>query len=201
MGRVVAAVHYADGPHGAEGGSLMTASRAVALFLLVGTLVPLANIIPGGETDPFALARLGDWLLGTLLCAVVGVLAAYVQHLRRQRGAPPAVAVAAPSDAAGLARAPVFLILAALLVYAQIAHGVFSGRPLLIDEIVQVLQARMYAGGELSQSVTEPRAFFSILHLVDLGDRVYGQYPAGGPAMLVPGALLGAHPPARPFWK
>jgi len=169
----------------------MTSSRAIAIFLLVGTLVPLANVIPGGETDSLATARLSDWLLGTLLCAVVGVLAAYVQHLRRQRGAPPAVAVATVSDESTSARAPVALILVALLVYAQIAQGVFSGRPLLIDEIVQVLQARMYASGNLAMPVTEPRAFFSILHLVDLGDRVYGQYPAGGPAMLVPGALLG----------
>ena len=89
----------------------MSASRAIAIFLLVGTLVPLANLIPGGETDPLAGARLADWLLGTLLCVTVGVLAAYVQHLRRKRGAPPAVAVAAPSDDASSAHAPIALIL------------------------------------------------------------------------------------------
>jgi hypothetical protein len=167
----------------------MTASRTIAVVLLIGTLVPFTNLLPGGESDALAASRLGDWALGTLLCAAVGVLAGYVHHLRRRRGATPAVAVAA--DAGATTRAPLLLIFGALLLYAQIAQGVFSGRPLLIDEIVQVLQARMYATGSLTEAVTEPRAFFSILHLVDLGDRVYGQYPAGGPAMLVPGALLG----------
>jgi hypothetical protein len=34
--------------------------------------------------------------------------------------------------------------------------------------------------------------FTSILHLVDLGDRTFSQFPAGGPAMLALGALVGA---------
>ena len=74
-----------------------------------------------------------------------------------------------------------------------IARSVFSGRPLLIDEIVQLFQARIFAGGRLSLPVAPHREFFSMLHLVDTGDKVYSQFPPGGPAMLMLGEL--AHAP------
>ena len=167
-------------------------TRVAALFLLLGTLVPFAALIPGGETDLAAAERLVDWLLGTLLCVGVGGLAAYLHHVRAgQATAAPHAAVADVVGASHGSRAAFILVALALALYSTVALGVFSGRPLLIDEIVQVLQARTYASGRLWEAVVEPRAFFSILHVVDLGDRVFGQYPAGGPAMLVPGALLG----------
>ncbi len=165
--------------------------RSVAGVLLVGSLVPFAALLPGGETDPLAAERLVDWLLGTLLCAGVGGLVAYVHHVRRRRGEiAPQVAVAVPPADPHSARVPLALVGGALVLYLLIALLVFSGRPLLIDEIVQVLQARTYAAGRLWDPVVEPRVFFSILHVVDLGSRVFGQYPAGGPAMLVPAAWL-----------
>jgi hypothetical protein len=167
--------------------------RVVASVLLLGTLVPFAALLPGGASDPLAAERLVDWLLGTLLCAGVGGLVAYLHHVRRTRGAiAPHVAIAEPALSPHTARVPAGLVVAALLLYLGIALCVFSGRPLLIDEIVQVLQARTYAAGRLWDPVVEPRVFFSILHVVDLDARVFGQYPAGGPAMLVPAAWLGA---------
>jgi hypothetical protein len=61
-----------------------------------------------------------------------------------------------------------------------VARVVFDGRPLLIDEIVQVLQARMYASGHLSVPTDSAPEFFSILHVVDTGLRTYSQSrPAG----------------------
>lgn len=171
----------------------MIVARFAAVFLLLGTLIPFAALIPGGELDSAATERLTDWLLGTLLCAGVGGLIAYLHQLRSARGAiAPHVEVSESPNAIRDARAPTLLIILAFVLYTTIALGVFSGRPLLIDEIVQVLQARTFAAGRLWEAVVEPRAFFSILHVVDLGDRVFGQYPAGGPAMLVPGALLSA---------
>ena len=167
--------------------------RAVALVLLLGTLVPFAALLPGGESDPLAAERLLDWLLGTLLCAGVGGLVAYLHHLRRARGElTPQVAIAESAFSRHVAGVPIVLVVGALAIYLLIAIFVFSGRPLLIDEIVQVFQARTYAAGRLWDPVVEPRAFFSILHLVDLDSRVFGQYPAGGPAMLIPAAWFGA---------
>ena len=82
--------------------------------------------------------------------------------------------------------------LGAFVLYAIIARTVFSGRPLLIDEIVQMLQARIYVAGHLWLPVPAHREFFSILHVVDTGDKVYSQFPPGGPAMLALGELVHA---------
>jgi hypothetical protein len=82
--------------------------------------------------------------------------------------------------------------LGALLLYAIIARVVFSGRPLLIDEVVQLFQARIFTSGHLWLPVAAHREFFSILHVVDTGDKVYSQFPPGGPAMLALGELARA---------
>jgi hypothetical protein len=131
----------------------------------------------------------------------VGGLTAYVVHLRRKRGGDdngrgvgetrgtePAVA----AHAAPWRRFPVITALAAFVLYATVAQGVLSGKPLLVDEVVQVMQARWYAAGDLWIPAAPAPEFFSTIHLVDLTDRVFGQFPAGGPAMLALGSLLGA---------
>ncbi|MDH5233868.1 MAG: hypothetical protein OEW77_02845, partial [Gemmatimonadota bacterium] len=190
------------------------ATRLIALLVLALSFLPVANLIPGGESDPEYAARLLDWAYGFALCGGIGGLVAYLAHIRR-RGmsaalgdaspgeplpelATPRAVVSADSSAASAAAGFAgfgFLLGAALLsllLFSVIAHLVFSARPLLIDEIVQVLQARWYAQGMLAVPVPPLREFFSILHLVDLGDIVYSQFPAGGPAMLALGSLVGA---------
>ncbi len=82
------------------------------------------------------------------------------------------------------------LPLGAFLLYATIARVVFSGKPLLIDEIVQLLQARIFTSGHLWLPVAAHREFFSTLHVVDTSDKVYSQFPPGGPAMLALGELV-----------
>lgn len=171
------------------------ASRLIALAVLALLLLPLTAWIPGGELDAEYLPRLVDWAYGLALCAGLGGLAAYVARARRG-GTAVAPAAAGPALEAmpGAAGRGFTLAVgaAAFVAYAIIARTVFSGRPLLIDEIVQVLQARWYADGQLSVPTPPLREFFSILHLVDLGDRTFGQFPAGGPAMLALGSLVGA---------
>jgi hypothetical protein len=78
----------------------------------------------------------------------------------------------------------------AFLLYAVTARAVFSGKPLLIDEIVQVFQARILTHGRLWVRAAPYPEFFSSLHLVEQDGRIYSQFPIGGPAMLVLGALL-----------
>ncbi len=169
------------------------ATRLIAIVILAFSLLPVAAWLPGGETDPEYLARLSDWAYGLALCAGVGGLVAYVAQLRA-RGAPAPTLTIQPVRASGSAGRGFTLGLAAgaLVIYAIIAQAVFSGRPLLIDEIVQVLQARWYAEGRLWIPTPGLKEFHSILHLVDLGDRTYSQFPAGGPAMLALGALVQA---------
>ncbi|MFN8570417.1 MAG: hypothetical protein U0132_00085 [Gemmatimonadaceae bacterium] len=76
--------------------------------------------------------------------------------------------------------------------YAVIAKVVFDARPLLIDELVQVIQARIFASGRLTLPAPANPEFYSILHMVDMGGRWYSQFPPGGPAMLMIGEVFGA---------
>ena len=76
--------------------------------------------------------------------------------------------------------------------YATVARLIFHGRPLLIDEIVQVRQAQIFASGHLWLPVRAHPEFFSSLHMVDAAGKVYSQFPPGGPALLALGVLAGA---------
>lgn len=177
------------------------ATRLIAVALIALTFIPFANWLPGGETDPEYAARTVDWMLGLALCIGVGGLVAYVMHLRERgstgprpsteagRAAPPARDLMVGSAGSGFAW---IVALGAGVLYALVAQRVFSGKPLSIDEIVQVLQARWYAEGKLWVPTAMPREFFSIMHVVDLGPKTFGQFPAGGPAMLALGSLVGA---------
>ncbi len=173
------------------------ATRLIALGILALSLLPIAGWLPGGETDAEYVARLVDWAYGLALCAGIGGLVVYVARVRsRMTGASLDRAGAPDPDpttvgAAGRAFTGAIAAIAFVL-YAVIAQRVFSGKPLLIDEIVQVLQARWYAAGHLWMPTPALKEFYSILHLVDLGDRTYSQFPAGGPAMLALGSLVGA---------
>jgi hypothetical protein len=82
--------------------------------------------------------------------------------------------------------------IASFLVYAVTARLVFSGRPLLIDEIVQVYQARILTQGRLWIPAAPHSEFFSSLHVVEQDGRIYSQFPVGGPAMLALGSLVRA---------
>lgn len=177
------------------------ATRLIAIAIVVLTLTPIANWLPGGETDPEYAARTIDWMLGLALCVGVGGLAAYVVHVRERGEAPiddsPAIdgRPAAPNQPVTGAAGRGFslgIALVAGVLYLVIAQLVFSGKPLLIDEIVQVMQARWYAEGRLWVPTPPLREFFSVMHLVDLGSKTFSQFPAGGPAMLALGSLVGA---------
>ena len=69
---------------------------------------------------------------------------------------------------------------------------VFDARPLFIDEIVQVYQARVFAARTLTDHVGPFPEFFGALNVVSVGDTQFGQFPPGGPAHLFLGVLVGA---------
>ncbi|MBX9927381.1 MAG: hypothetical protein K2X99_00580 [Gemmatimonadaceae bacterium] len=158
------------------------APRLAALLLLVLGFVPWATLLPGGEQDRAWWPRLLDHANGTLICAGVGFIA---WMLVRRR----AIAWRMPR----LPTVPLWGVMAgAFALYVAIAWGVLSHRPLLIDEIVQLWQARVYASGALSLPTERYPEFRSILHVVDVGARTYSQFPPGGPAFLALGVLVGA---------
>ena len=166
------------------------APRLTAALVLAFALLPLTALIPGGELDAEYAARLLDWTFGTLLCAGIGGLTWYILRARRLPDRPATRSAGTP----GFAGWPFVLTatVGAFALYATIARLVFSGRALHIDEIVQVLQARWLAEGQLSVATPPLREFFSVLNLVDLGERTFAQFPVGGPAMLMLGSLVGA---------
>ena len=172
-----------------QGDRSPTAVMAALAIAALGFL-PIANWIPGGRDDPWYSTEAGGWISGTIIAVGVGLVLAIASRkfpVRWTEGIgslPRSFASAEKAWIAGLAAL-------ALVVYLIIAQTVFSGRPLLIDEITQVMQARIFAAGRLWQPTDPAPEFVSSLLMVDVGLRTYAQFPAGGPAMLAPGELIG----------
>lgn len=89
-------------------------------------------------------------------------------------------------------RAIMVISLTAFGVYSAVSLAVFNARPLLIDEIVQLLQARIFSEGRLARPAAAQPEFFSTLHVIDSAGLFFSQFPAGGPAMYLPGWIIGA---------
>ena len=165
-------------------------ARLAALILAVFGLLPIANWIAGGHDAPWYGARLRLWSIGG---AVVVAIALAVGRAVRQR---PALWPAgqwgrlAARWYAADRRIDGLLALVAGGLYAVISRVVFSAKPLLTDEIIQLVQARIFASGRLWAPAPLYPEFTSSVHLLDWGGKVYGQFPPGGPAMLAIGTVL-----------
>ncbi len=167
-------------------------ARVAALVVALLGFLPIAAWIPGGYANSEYRLFAEEWLTGGALAVGSGVVLAILS--RRARGL--------WWDGAGARlgawfdRSPVAgsaaVAAAALVVYCAIAVLVFNQRPVLIDEITQVMQARIYAQGRLWLPSSAHPEFTSSLQMVDDGAKVYSQFPPGGPLMLAVGELLGA---------
>ena len=154
-------------------------------------LLPLANWVSSGHAAPWYSIVAAEWLSGSAIVLGAAVVAAIIS--RRVNG------VWRPGAADSfIARAhehPVaFAVSLALVcgaVYAFVAATVFSRVPITIDELVQLVQARMYANGRLWEPVGPVPEHFSLLNIVDVDGRYYGQFPPGWPALLMVGVWAG----------
>jgi hypothetical protein len=175
---------------------------ALAIAIAVAALgtLPIAAWIPGGLSDLGYSRRWLEWGYGSAICVGTAVLFAV---LGRSVKLTAAVGRIGSRVSDQLDRHPLRYDLTAATVcfiaYVIVAQSVLAGRPLLIDEIVQVLQARTYASGHLSTPTDSARAFFSVLHVVDIGERTYSQFPPGWPAMLAITSLANAEWLAGPI--
>jgi hypothetical protein len=162
-------------------------ARAAGLVLVTLGFIPFASFLNVGLEMPGLAAQLRDWGTGTALTLGIGLLA----WMSSRRGHWPARLrpLAAPRSLAAMLA---LVTICSLIFYALVASVVFSRRPLLIDELAQLWQAQRYAEGHLWIPAPAHREFFSFLHLVDIGDKVYAQFPPGGPFMLWLGTLVGA---------
>ncbi len=162
-------------------------ARVAAIVLVVLGFIPFAAFVRVGLEIPGLGAQLRDWGTGSLLTLGIGVLGA----LAARRGHWPAWRPRPPHPWSLDARL-LLVAFGSLMLYALVATVIFSRRPLLIDELAQLWQAQRYAEWRLWIPAPPHREFFSFLHLVDIGDRVYAQFPPGGPFMLWLGVLGGA---------
>lgn len=176
------------------------AIRAIALVIALLAFLPLANWIPGGHDATWYAYISSGFLSGSAIALGVGVVLAILSRkmtaLWHEDATKGAVAL---WDSHHLT-CTIALGAAALALYTWVALRVLGGRPLLIDEVVELFQAQIYAGGSLSLPTFVHPEFFSGMHLVDTQGKVYSQFPAGGPAMLALGVLLHAPWVVGPFF-
>lgn len=146
----------------------------------------------GGREWPRYGSDFEGWLAGTAIAVGVGVLYAIAVRrapsLWRSDALAPLVRLweRRPTTATAV------LSLASLVVYAYSARSVFSGRPLLVDEVIQLYQARLFASGRIAGTVDAVPELFSALFLLERNGRVFSQFPPGGPLVLALGVVVGA---------
>ncbi len=161
--------------------------RVLGWFLLLVPLVPLSWLF--GEIDRArGLVSPSEALLGAFVFGSLAVLGARLfpaglperalTALERERG-----------PGALVARGAVPLLFVLLLATSILA---FARRPLLIDSVIQLFQARIFASGHLYAGAPPGEAFFAVQHMLVDGGRWYSQYPPGHSAILGLGVGLGA---------
>ena len=164
-------------------------ARLWAVVLTIFSFLPFANWIAGGHEAPWYNTSLSEWISGSLISLGSAIVLFLV--LRRLDWWPSGWGRISETAERNSALTTALLGAVALSLFAVVAMQVLSGRPLLIDEIVQVMQARILAEGRVARPADAYPEFFSALHVVDVGSTVYSQFPPGGPLMLLPGVLAG----------
>ncbi|MGH7542215.1 MAG: hypothetical protein ACRELC_14570, partial [Gemmatimonadota bacterium] len=165
-----------------------TLARAAGWLLIVVPFVPLRALFhdPPGTSwilDP------GEWLLGLFVLAALAWLLARLAPGLIERVERAGVRILRAPSEAGL-RAIGLAVLAGILLL--VAFVAFARRPLLIDSMIQLFQAKMFAGGAASAPAPPLEAFFVAQHMMIDEGRWYSQYPPGHPAALALGVWLGA---------
>lgn len=164
----------------------------VGIVVAALAFLPIANWIPGGNEVESYRSMAGEWLNGTaIVLGAAVVLVILSKRIALLRNATPFDRLATFSARRPLLTTVIVASLAALA-YSIVAYVILGGRPLNLDEIVQVLQAQIFAQGRLSLPLSQHPAFFSSMNVVETQGRYFAQFPAGGPAMLMIGVLAGA---------
>src|SRR5688572_11353820 len=165
---------------------------AVALAVAVLGFLPVANWLTGGHHAPWYVPVASTWVTGSALAIGIGLVLAIASRRipalwHDGLGARFAVAIDR-SPALMLAG----LALVSTAVYVVIAHLVFDAKPLLVDEIFQLWQARIFGEGRLTTPVGPHPEFFSGMHRVEADGRAFAHFPPGPSLLLMLGELVGA---------
>lgn len=166
------------------------AMRIAALLMAILGSLPFVNWLAGGHVMENYGQELAQWTSGALIvlggAVVLTILSRRVPIWREGLfDGLVARAHAHPGATGALIAAGAFGV------YVAVALWVLSGRPLLIDEVGYILQARIFAQGRLWLEPPPHPEFFSALHIIDFGGKYYTHFPFGGPLLMVPAVVLG----------
>ena len=167
-------------------------ARVAAAVLLVFGFLPIANWIRGGRDWPRYGSDLESWISGSAIALGGGVLYYILSRRSERLWRDGALDPLVRRWASRPRLATAALVLSSLALYLLSARWVFDGRPLLVDEVAQLFQARIFASGRIAGVLDSAPELFSALHLVERDGRVFSQFPPGGPIVLAIGVLLGA---------
>lgn len=171
-------------------------SLAGRLTMTIGAVLVLVPFVPlervFGAPDRAAAARLVpplEWLLGMFVFGAIAWLVARLLPRMPERIEVGLVALDRRATPIGFSSACI-AALAGVLVLTSIV--VFRHRPLLVDSVVQLFQAQIFATGRLTALAPPGEAFVATQHMLVRGSGWFSQYPPGHAAVLAPGVLLGA---------
>lgn len=164
-------------------------ARLWAVALTILSFFPFVNWISGGHEAPWYSTASTEWASGTAIS--VGAACVLFLVMRRLGWWPGGWSSIADAAERHSIVTGALLGVASVTLFGVVAVEVLSGRPLLIDEIVQVMQARIFSEGRVARVADSYPEFFSALHVVDVNGSVFSQFPPGGPLMLLPGVLAG----------
>ena len=150
-------------------------------------LLPLGSIAGEFRADS-AYVGPGEWALGLAIFGTVAWLLTWMVPERIHRALE-----ALPARFAGGATVSLLLLLAVLGgVLVLVSTVAFEHRPLLVDSVIQLFQAKIFAAGKIAAAAPSSPEYFVTQHMVVTEGRWYSQYPPGHSALLAIGVLAGA---------
>ena len=154
--------------------------KITALFFLLSPFIPLEFL---GVRDLRGSAAMTPvlWLLSiTIVLAVALLLSIILKWLKFD------LVLFLSGFKNYFIKLPLLIPISLLLISAQ----VFKFRPHLIDSIIQLFQANIIAGGNISIAPPIPYAFIANQHIVNFSGELSSQYPPGYALILSLGALV-----------
>jgi hypothetical protein len=151
-------------------------------------LLPLDSMA-GEFREDSAFVGPAEWALGLAIFGTTAWLLSWVLPERALR-TPRALAARLVGPGSGWWALVLLAALAAILV--SVSTLAFEHRPQLVDSVIQLFQAKIFASGAVSAPAPPAPGFFVTQHMILEGGRWYSQYPPGHSALLAIGVLIGA---------
>lgn len=130
-----------------------------------------------------------EWALGLAIFGSVGWLLARALPGRALRALE---ALASRFAGGGGARHTLLLLALLAGILVLVSTLAFEHRPQLVDSVIQLFQAKIFAAGDVAAPAPPAPQFFVTQHMIVDDGRWYSQYPPGHSALLAMGVLAGA---------